>query len=63
MNTSLYYADEFAISTLEQVLNIKIIVISHDQYEEDNKKTFEKSNKEIGLFSSSIFVTIVSSPK
>lgn len=44
MNTSLYYADEFAISTLEQVLNIKIIVISHDQYEEDNKKTFEKSN-------------------
>jgi len=44
MNTHLYYADEWAISTLEQVLNIKLIIISRDQYEEAERKPFEKSN-------------------
>jgi len=42
--TSRYWADEWSISTLEFILNIKMIILSRDLYEENKRETFEKSN-------------------
>lgn len=42
--TSEYWGDEWAISNLEIILNIKFIVLSNRDYEERNRKPYTESN-------------------
>lgn len=42
--TSEYWGDEWAISSLEIILNIKLIVLSNRDYVERNKKPYTESN-------------------
>lgn len=42
--TSEYWGDEWAVSTLEIILNIKLIILSNRDYIERNKKPYTESN-------------------
>ena len=42
--TSEYWGDEWAIATLELILNVKFIVLSHRDYMENDRKPYTQSN-------------------